>query len=121
MHIWVNWETDYEKASLDPDISERVARGELFALGRNYLSGSVTIEAHPLVKLYLTVINNLDDPSGTIQPRVIISATQNTEIRIGGTIYYGSEGTEFGGFQIPGTDLDNESANDFFIWVFYYF
>ncbi len=114
-------ETDYEKAILDPDIIERVSRGELFVLGRNYLSGTINVEVHPLVNLYLTVINNMDDPSGTILPRAVISVTQNTEVRIGGTLFYGSEGTEFGGFQIPGTDLSNKTPNDFFIWFFYYF
>lgn len=114
-------ETDYEKAVLDPDIIERVSRGELFALGRNYLSGTINVEVHPLLNIYFTVINNMDDPSGAIQPRAIINTSQNTEVRIGGTIYYGSEGTEFGGFQIPGTDLYNKTPNDFFIWFFYYF
>jgi hypothetical protein len=114
-------DTDYEEASTDPDILTRVSRGELFVLGRNYLSGTINVEMHPLVHIYLSVINNMDDPSGSIQPRVVISATQNSEIRIGGSIYYGSEGTEFGGYQIPGTDLYNKTPNDFYIWFFYYF
>ena len=114
-------DTDYEEAILDPDIVKRLSRGDLFVLGRNYISGTINVEAHPLVNLYLTVINNMDDPSGSIQPRAVISITQNTEARIGGTIYYGSAGTEFGGFNIPGTDLYNRTPNDFFIWFFYYF
>jgi len=76
---------------------------------------------HALVKLSLTVINNMHDPSGTLQPSAVISTTQNSEVRVGGTAYYGGNGTEFGGFQIPGTDLSNKSSNEFFIWFFYFF
>ncbi len=114
-------DTDPEKAVMDPDILERMSRGELFVLGRNYLSGTLNIEIHPLVNFYATVINNMNDPSGIIQPRAVINITENTEARIGGNIYYGSKGTEFGGFNIPDTDLYNKTPNDFFIWLFYFF
>ncbi|MCP4631155.1 MAG: hypothetical protein GY850_47740 [bacterium] len=114
-------DTDYEAANLDPDIAKRISRGDLFVLGRNYISGTINVEAHPLVNLYLTVINNMDDPSGTILPQAVINTTENTEVRIGSTLFYGSEGTEFGGFQDPETDLFNKTPNDFFIWLFYFF
>ena len=46
-------EDDYQDAVLDPAIAERVARGELFALGRNYLSGHIQLELHPAVQSFL--------------------------------------------------------------------
>ena len=114
-------DTDYEKAGLDTDITERISRGELFVLGRHYLSGTINVEVHPLVNVYVTVINNMSDPSGVIQPRAIVSLSQNMEARIGGSIYYGGKGTEYGGYRIPGYDLYNKTPNDFFVWLFYYF
>ena len=72
---------DYQDALLEPAIAERMARGELFALGRHYLSGHIQLELHPMFKVFLTSINNVKDPSGTLQPYAtwdIIQNLQNT-------------------------------------------
>jgi hypothetical protein len=68
---------DYQDAVLDPAITERVARGELFTLGRNYLSGHIQLELHPLFKVFVTSINNVEDPSGILQPYAAWDITQN--------------------------------------------
>ncbi|MFC1823224.1 hypothetical protein ACFL9T_10995 [Thermodesulfobacteriota bacterium] len=96
---------DYSMALLDPDILERRMRGEIFTLGRAYLGGHLKIELHPLFNFHLTLINNLADPSGIIQPRATWNITQNLELLLGAEVYYGDEGTEYGGFEIPGTSL----------------
>lgn len=93
--------SDYEDAFSDPDMLARLGRGELFTLGRNYLAGQLQYEIHPLVILSLAVINNLADPSGTVQPRIEWSAAQNVQVVFNGTAYYGREGTEYGGFYVP--------------------
>ena len=51
--------------------------------------------------LSLGVINNLADPSGTVQPRMEWSAAQNIQVVLSGTVHYGGEGTEYGGFYVP--------------------
>ena len=111
----------YSEVYTDPDISERIARGEMFTLGRTYLSGEIQAELHPLFKTYLTVINNLADPSGILQPRAIWDIAQDVQITFGGNIYYGAEGTEYGGFRILGTDFLNKPPDSAFLWLTYFF
>jgi hypothetical protein len=114
-------EDNYTEALLDQDIIERLDRGELFTLGRTYLSGHIRMELHPLLNVYLTVINNLVDPSGVIQPRVVWDVLQDLQVTFGGNVYYGQRGTEYGGFRIPGTPLLAKGRNSVFLWVTYYF
>lgn len=86
----------------DPAVLERLARGELFTLGRSYLAGSLNLEAHPLVSLWLTTIRNLDDDSGLVQPRLVWNAEQDLEVTVGADLFYGGRGSELGGLVVPG-------------------
>jgi hypothetical protein len=112
---------DYSENVLDPDFSERFDRGELFTLGRNYLSGTIQVELHPLVNFYVTLINNLEDPSGILQPRLTWSALDDLQITLGGSVYYGGSESEFGGFTIPGTAFKQKAPQRAFLWMTYYF
>ena len=112
---------DYADALRDPNITERLARGELFALGRNYLSGHLQIELHPLVKLSLTSINNIKDPSGIWQPYLVWDITQNLQLTGGLNLLYGDKNSEFGGFELPGTDLRTRTPDRAYVWFIYYF
>jgi hypothetical protein len=112
---------DYQEAALDPAIAERLERGELFVLGQNYLSGHVQAELHPLFKVFFTAINNIEDPSGILQPRATWDITQNLQMTGGVNISYGAKGTEFGGFTLPGTDIHSKSPDNAYLWLIYYF
>jgi hypothetical protein len=111
----------YTEGYRNSNVTGRISRGELFTLGRHYLSGHIKMELHPLFAIYLTVINNVEDPSGSLQPRAVWNMTQNTELTFGGNIYYGGEDTEYGGFTIPYTSLRTEPSDSAFIWLSYYF
>ncbi|OEU77005.1 MAG: hypothetical protein BA872_07970 [Desulfobacterales bacterium C00003060] len=93
----------------------------MFTVGRTYLSCEIEVELHPLFKVCLTVINNVADPYGTVQPRAIWDIAQDAQMTLGGVIYYGSQGTEFGGFQAPGTDFLNKAPDSAFLWLTYFF
>jgi len=112
---------DYAEGLRDPFLSERLARGELFSLGRFYATGTIGIELHPLFNTYCTIINNLSDPSGIMQPRAVWDITTNMEITCGANILYGAKDTEFGGFTLPGTDYLLKAAHSAYVWVSYYF
>ncbi len=114
-------EKDYEKALSNPDIVERIDRGELYVLGRTYLAGNARVELHPLFNVFLSSINNLRDPSGVLQPRATYDIGQNTQILFGGNIYWGPKGSEFGGIEIAGTDFTTRAADSVFAWLSYYF
>jgi hypothetical protein len=106
---------------LDSNITERLARGELFVLGRNYLSGQIQIELHPLFQFFFTTINNVEDPSGIIQPYATWDIAQNIQLTGGLSVSYGAKGTEFGGFALPGTDIRTKSPDNAYLWLIYYF
>jgi len=112
---------DYAEALLDPDVFERVDRGELFTLGRAYLSGHIRMELHPLFNVSVTTINNLNDPSGILQPRVIWDVTENSQVTAGFNVAYGGHDTEFDGFEIPSTDFIFNNPDSAFFWWTYYF
>ncbi|MBW2480042.1 MAG: hypothetical protein JRF38_08635 [Deltaproteobacteria bacterium] len=117
-------ESDYPGALSNPDITNRLARGELFVLGKHYMSTEIQLELHPLLKIFFTGINNMQDPSGILQPRAVWNVTQNLEMKVGANIFYGDNGnpgSEFGGFIIPGTNIHSRSPNNAYIWFNYYF
>jgi hypothetical protein len=114
-------DNNYPEALLDQDIVERLGRGELFTLGRTYLSGHLRVEIHPLFNCYLTVINNLADPSGIVQPRAVWDVMQNVQVTMGANVYYGRRGTEYGGFRIPFTPFLARGNDSVFLWATYYF
>lgn len=108
-------------ALTNPDLTERIERGELFTLGHAYLTGAVQVELHPLFNVFVTVITNLNDPSGIIQPRANWDFREDAQLTFGFNVAYGEDGTEFGGFDIPGTDLLTTVPDTAFIWLTYYF
>jgi len=114
-------EDDYQEAVLNPAIAERVARGELFALGRNYLSAHIQLELHPLFQVFLTSINNVEDPSGILQPYATWDIAQNLQLTGGFNVSYGAKDTEYGGFTLPGSDIRTRSPDNAYLWLFYYF
>lgn len=112
---------DYGDEYDDPDVADRLYRGELFALGRVYLDGEIKIELHPLFTVYVTTIVNLHDPSGMVQPRGVWSTSQNTEVIFGASLYWGGPDTEYGGYRLAGSDLLTTSPSQFYLWYTWYF
>jgi hypothetical protein len=117
-------ESDYPGALSNPAITKRLNRGELFVLGKNYMSAEIQVELHPLFTVFLTSINNVQDPSGILQPRAVWNITQNLDLIMGANIFWGDNGepgSEFGGFIIPATNIHSRSPNSAYLWFNYYF
>lgn len=112
---------EYFEACSDPDIAARFDRGELYTLGKTYLALEITVELHPLARIYLTAINNLADPSGMLQPRGVWDVAENLQLTSGANVSYGEVGTEYGGFEIPGTNQVLKPANNSFVWFTLFF
>jgi len=106
---------------IDPNLIERIGRGELFTLGRYYLGGHVRIEFHPLFNFYLTIIDNLNDFSASIQPRGVWDIKENVQLSFGTNLACGKTDSEFGGFIVPGTKYINKPQNSVFLWLTYFF
>ena len=94
---------DYSKELADPAVAERIDRGELFALGKWYVSANLNLEVHPLVNAYITPIVNLHDGSGALLPRMVYDVSDNIRITLTALLNWGGKNTEYGGYAIPGT------------------
>jgi hypothetical protein len=81
----------------NPELYKRIARRELFNLGRNYLALSAIIEVTPLFLLTPNVFVNLDDPSALAQLVFQNDLLQDLQLWSAVTIPIGADGTEFGG------------------------
>jgi hypothetical protein len=95
----------YDPASLagNPDLLLRIARGEMFTLGRHYVAGSLMIEMSPLWSLTPTVLMNAADPSALLQLVTTRSLSDNLTLLGSLNLPIGSSGSEFGGIE-SGTD-----------------
>jgi hypothetical protein len=112
---------DPAEALGDPQVIDRTERGELFALGRAYADAEVKVELHPLFNAFCTVILNLHDTSGVLQPRGVWDITQNSQLTMGMNLNFGGPGTEYGGFTLPGSSWQSvspDTAYVFYTWFF---
>jgi hypothetical protein len=114
-------DNDYSRELLDPAVSDRLDRGELFALGRWYASAHVNLEIHPLINAYLTPIVNLHDGSGMLLPRVVYDFSDNIRISLTALLNWGAAGTEYGGVVVPGADFTTAPADTISAWITWYF
>ena len=92
---------EYDAASIaaNPDLVERIARGEIYTLGRNYLAGGVTIEVTPLWTVTPNFFANLQDGSAYLQFVTQNSLGNNFTFLGALNIPLGPAGTEYGGIE----------------------
>jgi hypothetical protein len=90
---------NYNPAALaaNPDLVERIVRGELFTLGRHYVALSAMIEMTPLWLLTPNVFINVGDGSFLAQLVTSYDLKQNWQLLAALTTPVGSSGTEYGG------------------------
>ena len=113
----------YDPLSLagNPDLRKRLTRGELFTLGRHYLSGNVMIEVTPLWTVTPTVLVNITDPSGLLQLVTSYSLSDNMTFLGSINLPLGPSGSEFGGIEsgLPGRYLSRGAG--LFAQIAWYF
>ncbi|MCL6414039.1 hypothetical protein MIB92_00115 [Aestuariirhabdus sp. Z084] len=83
-------------------LTERLARGELYTLGRHYLATSLTVEVTPLLRVTPNLFAGLQSPSALAQLVVEYDVTQSMRLLSALEIPLGPDGSEFGGIQVPG-------------------
>jgi len=87
----------------DQALTERLARGELFAIAKNYLAFGVQLELSGLSNLYLTHIYNVEDKSAYAQARYVWNIFENVYLHAGANLPYAAMNSEFGGVEVaPG-------------------
>lgn len=101
-------------------LRDRLARSEVFTLGKSYVALGARLELAPQVNLYANEIQNLGDSSGLAQMRVVLDTTQDSALSLGANFFHGKSGTEFGG-----PELDNgallRSPSTFYLRFAVYF
>lgn len=114
---------DYDSASLadNPDLLERVERGELFSIGRHYLAGSVLVEMTPLWSITPTVLANLAEPSGLFQLVTNYSVSDNMTFLGSINVPVGPKGSEFGGIESGLPDRYLSGGAGLFAQIAWYF
>jgi len=90
---------NYSVAELaaNPDLLARLARGELFNIGRHYLGASVTMEATPLLNFTPNIFVNLEDPSAYAQFVMSYDWKQDLQLLAALSFPIGPDGSEYGG------------------------
>ncbi len=103
---------DYSPAALaaNPELIERVIRGELFTLGRHYLALSSMIEMTPLWLLTPNAFINLNDHSFLFQLVSTYDFKQDWQLLAAISLPVGAAGTEYGGIDsgVAGKQLSTE-------------
>ena len=114
-------------ARLPPDLSrlpapliERIRRGELFNLMRNYLALGTTFRWHYLLNQSLALIANLHDNSFAAQASLAYDASDASRLQVGLTKPFGDRGDEFGGVTV-GEGLTVGGGEQGFLRFVYFF
>ncbi len=80
---------EYAAFLLDPARSERLTRGESFALGRYYAGLTADQQLHPLVHLVVGALGNLGDPSTLLMAGLRWAVLQDARLSLGALVPVG--------------------------------
>ena len=114
-------EADKNYTTPNTDLQERISRGELYNLGRDYLAAGMQIELSPLLNLFPSMIWNLNDESLFFQLWATYDWKENFLVTVGVNLPCGDRGTEFGGIPVGGSDSFNAPGTEGYLRVSYFF
>jgi hypothetical protein len=105
----------------NPELVERLVRGELFTLGRHYVAASAMIEMTPLFLVTPNAFVNLSDGSALLQFVTQNDIAENVLLLGAVNLPVGPDGTEFAGIEtdVPGQYLSRGLG--FFVQLAWYF
>ncbi len=90
---------DLQSLAANPELLDRLSRGELFSIGRHYLAGSLMVEMTPLWLLTPTVFLNVEDGSALVQLITQNDLKENLVFLGSLNVPIGPKGTEYGGIE----------------------
>lgn len=114
---------DYSQAALlaNPELTERILRGELFTLGRHYVALSAMIEMTPLWLLTPNVFINASDGSLLAQLVSSYDLKQDWQLLVALGVPAGSPGTEYGGVDYGNSGKQLSTGLNLFAQLAWYF
>jgi hypothetical protein len=100
---------------LPADLVQRIARGQIFVTGRDYVAVGGTVQWTPLILLAPTLITNLNDRSALGIVSVDYNVADKTSLIGGMQLPFGPRRTEFGGRELSagGNEYDRPPARLF--------
>ena len=109
-------------ADLPAALTERIARGQVFATGRDYVALGGTLDWTPLLTIAPTLIVNLHDGSRFAIASVDLSVSDSVSLIAGLQIPAGRRGTEYGGRAVTsGATIFDRPPDRLFVRVEKYF
>lgn len=114
-------EDDYGAVSDQSDLYTRLARGELYTIGRHYLAAGASIEMNPLLILSPNLFYNMGDNSGLLQLVGRYDLAQSWQLLLAANLPFGASGTEYGGLDVAASDLQFSSGPGLFTQLAFYF
>ena len=113
----------YDTSSLaqNPELLQRLARGQSFTIGRHYITGGLTIEMTPLWIITPTVFANIEDKSALLQIVTRNNLREDMEFIGALNIPLGADGSEFGGIALDSTGLFLSTDASLFAQLAWYF
>lgn len=102
-------------------LTERIARGELFTLARDYAAFGLQVELHPLFNLHSNLIANLNDGSKYFQLRGMYDWLQDVQLMAGLNLPLGERGTEYGGVPVSGISAYARTGKLIYVRGAYYY
>ena len=105
----------------NPDLLNRIQRGELFTLGKEYIAASASIELTPLWLMTPLLFHNLSDRSSLLQILSQHDLAQNLQLLLAIDIPMGSSGTEYGGMPSGTDNLELSIDKRVFMQLGWYF
>ena len=104
----------YDSVSLsqNPELLQRLARGQSFTIGRHYIAGGLTIEMSPLWILAPNLFANLEDGSALLQIVTRNNLSEEMEFIGALNVPIGPNGSEYGGIALatPGIYLSTDAS-----------
>lgn len=117
---------DFGLEEIDPNgivltdaLLDRLSRGELFNVMRDYVAVGMTHQWHPLVGQSMTLIANLDDRSSLFQTSIGYDPGDHSRLEMGIVAPLGSAGDEFGGIPVLPGITTGGGVRGFFRWVYF--
>ncbi len=112
---------DSTSLALNPQLLQRLARGQSFTIGRHYIAGGLTIEMTPLWILAPNLFANVEDRSALLQIVTRNNLSEDMEFIGALNIPLGPDGSEYGGIaiDIPGVFLSTDIS--LFAQIAWYF
>ena len=112
---------DPEMSQPGTNLGKRLARGEVYNIGRNYLGLSALVELTPLFQVTPTAFVNVEDRSALVQLSTRSDISDETLLLGSLSVPVGPPGTEFGGPESGVEDRFLARGPSLFLQVAHYF